>query len=118
MLLCIGTCSANMCIPPSCLALVCGSSNSGGHILCLVQHASSDLPNLCAQLCGDDAYEQRSIPSPDRCLLGRNISTTMRKADAACFNGKGWQRPQGLEDFCTCEQARSLCMLWMMSALC
>ena len=55
-----------------------------------------------AQLCGDADYEKWSVPTPERCLLGRNITMTRRKADAACFNGKGWERPEGLDNLCDC----------------
>ena len=44
------------------------------------------------------------MPTPERCLLGRNITSTRRKRDAACFNSKGWQRVQGLNESCDCEE--------------
>lgn len=54
------------------------------------------------QVCDDDAYETYSIPTPERCLLGRNVTSTRRKADAACFNGRGWQREMGWDEHCEC----------------
>ena len=61
------------------------------------------------QICGDDAYETYSVPTPERCLLGRNITMTRRKADSACFNGKGWQRPQGWNVSCDCDWVSPIC---------
>lgn len=54
------------------------------------------------QSCGVDAYEEWSMPSPDRCLMGRNVTVTRRKQDASCFNGHGWERPQGWDTACNC----------------
>ena len=60
------------------------------------------------QICGDDEYEKFSLPTPERCLLGRNVTSTRRKADSECFNGKAWQREQGWDEYCDCDWVRSI----------
>ena len=65
------------------------------------------------QICGDDEYEKVSLPTPERCLLGRNVSATRRKADSKCFNGRGWQGEKGWDEFCDCDWVRPVsCSLW------
>ncbi|KAK9806438.1 hypothetical protein WJX73_007437 [Symbiochloris irregularis] len=58
--------------------------------------------------CGDDAYEQFSYPTPDRCLMGRNLTAERRKADAACFNGRDWS-PKGWDTPCNCSMIDTQC---------
>ena len=53
------------------------------------------------------------MPTPERCLLGRNITAHRRKRDAACFNSKGWERPQGLNESCDCTAVRAAALLLM-----
>ena len=62
---------------------------------------------LLRQVCQDDQYETWSVPTAERCLLGRNITMTRRKADSACFNGKGHVRPEGIHTYCDCEPVSS-----------
>lgn len=58
---------------------------------------------IVLQICEDDQYEKFTLsPTPDRCLLGRNVTSTRRKPDSACFNGRGWQRPHGWDELCDC----------------
>lgn len=54
-----------------------------------------------AQVCTDDQYEQWSLPSAERCLMGRNLTNWRRKQDAACFNGRDWNM-KGWDTPCNC----------------
>ena len=54
------------------------------------------------QECGPNDYEKWSPPTPELCLMGRNITLERRKPDAACFNGKRYERPEGVNETCPC----------------
>ena len=59
---------------------------------------------ILMQVCKNETdYERWSVPNEERCLLGRNITITRRKRNSTCFNGKGWQRPEGIDEHCDCD---------------
>ncbi|KAL6770526.1 hypothetical protein ACKKBF_B31605 [Auxenochlorella protothecoides x Auxenochlorella symbiontica] len=55
--------------------------------------------------CADADYEDWAAPAPGTCLLGRRLTLTRRRADAACFTPPGRAAPAPREERCACTAA-------------
>ena len=64
---------------------------------------------LCLhQDCGGEDYERWSPPTPDECLMGRNITMERRRRSSDCFNGKEYERAETSSSPCHCTEVQSL----------
>ena len=59
------------------------------------------------QDCGGEDYERWSPPTPNDCLMGRNITMERRRRSSDCFNGKEYERAETSSSPCHCTKVQS-----------